>query len=266
MGRQYILGIRASNHKIPITLSKPVLVEAGTFRRIKVVFTGLPKGTNLYLSRQYIGDEHTVEGVYRCARWRKKGTTFYMGFINTSEQDVTLLPNLKGLHAVACGEQKVTYPLPPGHQQIVGSINQLTPDQEPSATRQTEIVTELCINKNEYLKDHPWVKGQIICMIHKYADVFTLKSEGKVGVTDLLEFKLKLAPGAVVRQKPRPLNPKMKVSLDTQIGEWLQNGIITESVSEYSSPLVPVKKKDGEVQWCVDFRQVNNRGRIYKDS
>ena len=51
----------------------------------------------------------------------------------------------------------------------------------------------------------------------------------------------------------------MKESLDKQIGEWLQNEVITESVSEYSSPLVPVKKKDGEVRWCVDFRQVNNR-------
>ena len=39
----------------------------------------------------------------------------------------------------------------------------------------------------------------------------------------------------------------------------IQNGVLTESVSEYISPLVPVKKKDGEVRWCVDFRQVNNR-------
>ena len=81
-----------------------------------------------------------------------------MGFINTSDQDVTLLPSLQGLHAVACSEQKVTYPLPPGHQQAAGSINQLTLDQELSTTGQTEIVTELCIHENEYLKKHPRVK------------------------------------------------------------------------------------------------------------
>ena len=181
-----------------------------------------------------------------------------MGFINTSEQDVTLLPTLQSLHAVTCCEQNVTYLLPPGHKPAAGSIIQLTLDQKPSATRQTEIVTEVCINKNGYLKDHPQVKGQIICMIHKYADMFTPKPEGKVGVTDLLELELKLTPGPVVRQKPRHLNSKMKESLDTQIGDWLQNGVITESVSKYSSPLVPVRKKDGEVHWCVDFRQVNN--------
>ena len=51
----------------------------------------------------------------------------------------------------------------------------------------------------------------------------------------------------------------MKASLDKQISEKLHNGVITESVSEYSSQLVPVNKKDGEVHWCVDFRQVNDR-------
>ena len=52
---------------------------------------------------------------------------------------------------------------------------------------------------------------------------------------------------------------KMKESLDHKIAELLQNRVITETVSEYSLPLVPVKKKDGEVRWCVDFQQVNNR-------
>ena len=80
-----------------------------------------------------------------------------------------------------------------------------------------------------------------------------------MGVTDLVELELKLAPGAVVRQKPRQLNPTMKESLDSQIADWLQQGVIKESVSEYSSPLVSVKKKDGSIRWCVDFRQVNNR-------
>ena len=80
-----------------------------------------------------------------------------------------------------------------------------------------------------------------------------------MGETDLLELELKMAPGPAIRQKPRPLNPTMKASLDEQIGEWLRNGVITESVSEYSSPLVPVKKKDGTVRWCVDFRRVNDR-------
>lgn len=96
-------------------------------------------------------------------------------------------------------------------------------------------------------------------MIHKYANVFTPEPEGHVGTTDLSASKLNLAPGSAIRQKPRPLNPKMEGSLDNQIWEWLQNGEITESIPEYSSPLVPVKRKDGEVRWCVYFRHVNKK-------
>ena len=60
--------------------------------------TGLAKGTNLYLSRQYIGDVHTVEGVYKCSsKLSQNKMNFYMGFINTIDQDITLLPSLEGL-------------------------------------------------------------------------------------------------------------------------------------------------------------------------
>ena len=90
-----ILGIKASNQQIPITISKPVPVEANTFRWLKVVFTGLTKGTNLYLSSIYeMYIVHTAEGVCRCHRWRKGETAFYIGIINTIDQDITLLPSL----------------------------------------------------------------------------------------------------------------------------------------------------------------------------
>ena len=170
---------------------------------------------------------------------------FYLGFINTSEQDITLLPSLKGLFISTWDKQKVTYPLPPVQPKPAGNICQLNSNQNLSTTCQTEIITELNINKNQYLTAHPRVQRQLTCLVHKYAILFTPKYKGKVGVTDLVELELKLAPGAVVRQKPRQLNPTMKESLDSQIADWLQQGVIRESVSEYSSPWYLSKRKMG---------------------
>ena len=38
----------------------------------------------------------------------------------------------------------------------------------------------------------------------------------------------------------------------------LDCGVIQPSDSEWSSPSVLVKRKDGDIPWCIDFHTVNN--------
>jgi len=41
------------------------------------------------------------------------------------------------------------------------------------------------------------------------------------------------------------------------LDELLAKGIIRESMSEYASPIVLTKKKNGETRMCIDFRKLN---------
>lgn len=51
--------------------------------------------------------------------------------------------------------------------------------------------------------------------------------------------------------------PHLQKEIDRQVQELLENDIVEESNSEYHSPVVLVKKKDGKYRFCVDYRKLN---------
>jgi len=41
------------------------------------------------------------------------------------------------------------------------------------------------------------------------------------------------------------------------VDQWLKVGIVKQSESEYTSPVILVKKRDGTPRLCVDYRKIN---------
>ncbi|GFU35316.1 retrovirus-related Pol polyprotein from transposon 17.6 [Trichonephila clavipes] len=62
-----------------------------------------------------------------------------------------------------------------------------------------------------------------------------------------------------VCQHPRRLAFPERQEVNKQIEEWLNEGIIRPSSSEYASPIVMVKKKDGSSRMCIDYRKLNQK-------
>ncbi|GFV88561.1 hypothetical protein TNCV_1243711 [Trichonephila clavipes] len=62
-----------------------------------------------------------------------------------------------------------------------------------------------------------------------------------------------------VCQHPRRLAFTERQEVNKQIEEWLNEGIIRPSSSEYASPIVMVKKKDGSSRMCIDYRKLNQK-------
>lgn len=66
-----------------------------------------------------------------------------------------------------------------------------------------------------------------------------------------------------IYQRARRLSEAEKQEVNAQIQEWMSEGIVRESHSDFCSPIVIVKKKDGASRLCVDYRMINQK--IIKD-
>ncbi|KAL8606779.1 hypothetical protein ACOMHN_049608 [Nucella lapillus] len=60
-----------------------------------------------------------------------------------------------------------------------------------------------------------------------------------------------------VRCKPYPVPFAQRETVREEVKSMLSMGVIEPSVSPYCSPIVLVKKRDGKIRFCVDFRQLN---------
>lgn len=79
------------------------------------------------------------------------------------------------------------------------------------------------------------------------------------GVTAPMKTVIVLLDDITVFQQPRRLAPREKMAMGKQIQEWLSEGIIRSSCSEYSSLVVLVKKKDDTLRLCIDYRELNKK-------
>jgi hypothetical protein len=73
-----------------------------------------------------------------------------------------------------------------------------------------------------------------------------------------VEFVIELQPGtAPISKRLYRMPPKELAELKNQLQELLDKGYIHPSSSPWGSPALFVKKKDGSLQMCVDYRPLN---------
>jgi hypothetical protein len=103
-------------------------------------------------------------------------------------------------------------------------------------------------DKEPSLKDYPVLK--------EYEDVFE-EFPGFPPKRDI-DFSIDLIPRAspVSKTPYRMSMPELK-ELQMKLEELLKKGYIRPSVSPWGAPVLFVKKKDGTLRLCIDFRQLN---------
>jgi hypothetical protein len=96
-----------------------------------------------------------------------------------------------------------------------------------------------------------------ILVVREFANVFPDELSGMPPDGDV-EFVIELQPGiAPISKRPYRMPHKELAELKTQLQELLDMGYIRPSSSPWGCPALFVKKKDGSLRLCVDYRPLN---------
>ncbi|KAL8090813.1 hypothetical protein AgCh_040034 [Apium graveolens] len=96
-----------------------------------------------------------------------------------------------------------------------------------------------------------------IPVVKDFPDVFPDELPGLPPDREI-EFTIDLAPGKEpVSKAPYRMAPVEMKELATQLQELLDKGVIHPSVSPWGAPVLFLKKKDGSMRLCIDYRELN---------
>lgn len=102
----------------------------------------------------------------------------------------------------------------------------------------------------------PDERRQIEDLVTKYSDCFAW-SDQEMGFTDRIEHKIFVTDEKPISQRYRRVPPSAMTEVREHIENLLAKGVIRPSSSPYASPIVVVRKKNGKIRMCVDYRKLN---------
>ena len=94
-------------------------------------------------------------------------------------------------------------------------------------------------------------------LLNEHRDIFA-KDASELGKTNMHFHRIDTTTDKPVKSRPYSQTPAARKETDVQIEHMLKHDIIEESTSQYHSPVVLVKKKNGSYRFAVDYRKLNS--------
>ena len=148
----------------------------------------------------------------------------------------------------------------PGPEPVLGHMapkheHQLSAKEEKQ--RRQWLHKEFRLGESDLLSNDPKTTREVEDLLLDYFDVISI-SKTDYGQTQLMELEIDLVPGAKpYKGRCLPTNPREEEDFWCQLQEWNRQGVTEPANSPWGAPLIPVRKKDGRIRWCVDFRKLN---------
>jgi transposase InsO family protein len=104
----------------------------------------------------------------------------------------------------------------------------------------------------------PRSRDKLMQLLKKYSHVFS-QHKDDLGHTTTIKHRIITKDELPVRQPYRMIPPSQLEEVRQHLSDLLNTGVISESQSPYASPIVLVRKKDGRLRMCCDYRLLNKK-------
>ena len=94
-------------------------------------------------------------------------------------------------------------------------------------------------------------------LLRRHQNAFQLRP-GDKGRATMVEHRIKTGDHPPIKQAPRRLAPHRRRLVDEEVDKMLEGGVIEPATGPWAAPVVLVKKKDGTMRFCVDYRRLNS--------
>lgn len=227
-------------------LNRTKLNVLGLITRV-VGFDGKRRDIDFYIVPDYTIDYNVLLGRDFLNQFRGRllfdhEELNFFSKIEDSENEISLIPEIEKIADRA--ELTIIYGVENNNNFV---------DEELNALYQINVVEDedpkLIINESISYEDQSKVK-KIFNDVYLNGPIDNIDQKTKM--------KLIVKKDCPIYFKPRRLSVAEKDNLQKCIDDLLRQNIIRPSTSEYSSPIVMVKKKNGEMRLCVDYTELNN--------
>ncbi|KAG1939020.1 interleukin-1 receptor accessory protein-like 1-A [Pimephales promelas] len=99
-------------------------------------------------------------------------------------------------------------------------------------------------------------KERVTFKLNQMPEVFSYH-DLDFGCTDQVKHHIKLHDETAFKHRARPIHPRDLEAVRSHLRDLLEADIIRESESPFASPIVVVRKRNGDVRLCIDYRKLN---------
>ena len=143
-------------------------------------------------------------------------------------------------------------------QEVV--VHELSPQAKPKVADLSCRSVECSESLQDPLPEGLWIGPLTSKQTYQVEELLSRRSQAfsegplDLGNCNLIPHQIKLKDDRPVNLPFRPVPPHLIEEVREQIQGLLDKGIIKKSSSNYASPIVPVRKRDGSLRLCVDYR------------